>query len=140
MGSLARREEMRSALDRFFDRLWDDFMAPFAGGSWPSLDVVEEGDRYRVEVELPGVEPKDLQVTCEEGRLVIRGEKRQEARRREEGVQHLERRYGSFSRVVALPESVDASRAEATFRHGVLTITLPKREGAKTHRIQIRSD
>jgi HSP20 family protein len=139
-GLIRSADAFRSSIDRLFDRLmrWDDLVGP-SDLTWPAMEVTEDKDSYRIDVEIPGVEPKDVQLTFEYGRLVVRGEKRQE-KRSQEGTTHvLERRYGSFERSVMLPETADVDRAEATFRNGVLTISVPKREEARPRQIKIKT-
>jgi HSP20 family protein len=107
----------------------------------PRIDVVDEGEALRITAELPGMERKDLEILTEDGFLVLRGEKRQEANEREKGCYRLERAFGGFQRVLPLPEDVDVQRAEATFANGVLTLRLPKRENAaadSSRRIEIK--
>jgi HSP20 family protein len=96
----------------------------------PQVDVVDEGDALRISAELPGMDKQDLEVLLEDGFLVLRGEKRLDARKEEKGCYRLERAFGNFQRILPLPEGVDASRAEATFNDGVLTLRLPKTTAA----------
>jgi HSP20 family protein len=93
----------------------------------PGLDVVDDGDVLRITAELPGMEKKDLEILVEDGFLVLRGDKRLDARNEEKGCFRLERAFGGFQRVLPLPEGVDADRAEAEFADGVLTLRLPKK-------------
>lgn len=96
----------------------------------PRIDMVDEGEALRITAELPGMERNDLEVLADDGFLVLRGEKRQEAKEREKGCYRLERAFGDFQRVLPLPDDVDVQRAEATFANGVLTLRLPKQEKA----------
>ena len=95
----------------------------------PRIDVVDEGDALRISADLPGLEREDVEVLVEDGFLVLRGEKKHEAQTEEKGCFRLERAFGSFQRVIPLPEDVDPERAEARFDKGVLTLRLPKRPG-----------
>jgi HSP20 family protein len=92
----------------------------------PRLDVVDQGDSLCLSVELPGMEREDVELTVEGDALVLRGEKKVESKTEEEGCYRLERAYGSFQRVIPLPEGVDVEKAEAKFAKGVLTVQLPK--------------
>lgn len=133
------------ALHREMNRMFDDvlrgFDRPFGGfGSMtqaggPSLEVDETDKEYRVTAELPGLARDDVEITCDDGVLTIRGEKQGEKR---EGRTFSERWYGRFERRVSLPDA-DDSRAQASFRDGLLTVTLPKTERAqqKVRRIPI---
>ena len=101
----------------------------------PSLDVTGNDKQYTVTVELPGVDEKDLRVEMENNSLRIFGEKKQEFEEEGEGENkggyyRMERSYGSFQRVLTLPDDVDASAIKAAHKDGVLTITLPRKEEA----------
>ena len=97
----------------------------------PRIDMVDEGDALRLTVELPGMERQDVEILVEEEALVLRGEKKLESTSEEQGCYRLERAFGSFQRVIPLPDGVDAAQAEARFDKGVLTIRLPKMATAK---------
>lgn len=115
------------------DRWYGDFSpAKFA----PSIDIADEKKHLRITAELPGLEEKDVDLTVQEGVLVIRGEKKLENVTEEDGYYRTECSYGSFERAIPLPVEVDAERAEATFKRGVLTVRLPK-VGGETARRQI---
>jgi HSP20 family protein len=125
------------ALRRDMDRLFDDAFRSFGlssfgnGAGWPHVEVVDRDKEVRVTAELPGLEEKDVELRVEDNTLVLRGEKRTEVDDQER--QYSERYYGRFERHVALPAEVDDERANATFRNGVLTVTLPKTERARQH-------
>jgi HSP20 family protein len=106
----------------------------------PRVDVVDDGDALRIAAELPGMERKDLEVLVEDDAVVLRGEKKLESRSEEKGCYRVERAFGSFQRVVPLPEGVDVGRAEAKFDKGVLTLRLPKSAGEQSaaRRLEIR--
>jgi HSP20 family protein len=98
----------------------------------PRIDVVDEGLVLRVTAELPGMEREDLNVTVEDGALVLRGKKRQDVRSGENGCYRLERDHGSFVRTIPMPDDADPDRALAKFDNGVLTLTVPKSEALRT--------
>ena len=103
----------------------------------PSVDVIEEDDDVRVEVEVPGMSVEDLSVTIHEDSVVVRGEKKPEGAEAV-GVHRRERSYGAFRRVIHLPVEVDRDKAEATFKNGILVIVLPKsHEAAKKVQIKV---
>jgi HSP20 family protein len=106
----------------------------------PRVDVVDEGNALRISADLPGIDRKDVEVLIEDGFLVLRGEKKHEARSEEKGCYRVERAFGAFQRVLPLPEDVDVERAEAKFDKGVLTLRLPKtsRPGADARRIEVK--
>jgi HSP20 family protein len=133
---------------RQMDRLFDDFLAPgeqrsFAGGGatlWPSVDIAETDMAYLVSAELPGIDQADVEINLRDNALVISGEKRQETRDANGARSYTERTFGRFERILPLPDEVDADHVEATFKNGVLSITLPKDAKAqdKARRIEIR--
>lgn len=94
----------------------------------PRLDVTETEKSVEVKAELPGMERKDIDITLDRGLLVIKGEKREEKEKKERYYHLVERRHGSFCRTIRLPAEVKEEKIEATFKDGVLTVTLPKVE------------
>jgi HSP20 family protein len=129
-GILALRKEM----DRLFDRVWDrDWMdvAQLAEGWLPPLDVVETDQNLIVSIDIPGLEAKDVHVTVRENLLILRGEKHTDTELKDEKTYRTERSFGSFTRHVALPVPVDATKVNATVHNGVLKVTLPKTAAAK---------
>ncbi len=148
----ANREEMADpflAIRREIDRLFDEFTRGFptvfgttsATALLPEVDLTEDERSYRVTVELPGVDPKDVQVELRGDVLVIRGEKRDEHEEKGENRHLVERRFGRFERMIRLPAEVDVEQAEAVFDKGVLRITLPKPETAQqpVRRIEVKA-
>ena len=111
------------------DRWFGDF-SPAAFN--PRVDVVDDGDALRITAELPGMERQDVEVTVEDDFIVLRGEKKLEKKNEEKGCYRVERSFGSFQRVIPLPEGVEPDRAEARFENGTLTIRLPKAASAKS--------
>nr|WP_315591861.1 Hsp20/alpha crystallin family protein [uncultured Cupriavidus sp.] len=109
------------------DRWFGDFSS---SRFQPRIDVVDDGNAIRVTAELPGMERDEVQTTIEDGTLVLRGEKRQDAETEENGCYRLERAYGAFMRSIPLPEGLDLDQADARFARGVLTLRFPKTGGA----------
>ena len=105
----------------------------------PAIDVVEHADRFTVECDLPGIDQKDIDISIASGVLTIRGEKKTEKKSEKSKVYKKETWEGSFQKTVSLPTGVDADKVEATFTDGVLKITLPKREDAKTKKIELKA-
>jgi len=132
---------LRSQINRVFDDFWGESrLAPqreMAADFWPQVDVTETGKEIKVSAEIPGVEPKDIDVSVEDGMLTIKGEKKYEREEKEKGQYRMERGYGSFERAIELPAEVDESKAKAEFKKGVLRLTLPKRPGAPSRRKKI---
>jgi len=137
----ARRE--LEGLRREMDRLWESFFGERAGieaaEAWlPALDLTETKDNLIVKAELPGVDPKDVEITLSGNVLSIKGEKKQEKEEKEEDYHLIERRYGSFVRSIRLPVEVQEDKIEASYKNGILKIVLPKVEKAKKKEIKIK--
>ena len=103
----------------------------------PQIDVKETDKEFQVSTELPGMEQADLEVTFIDGALSIKGEKREECQEEKGNVYHSERRYGAFERIIPLSSDIDSNKAKATFKKGVLKISLPKTENARSNRKMI---
>jgi HSP20 family protein len=130
----------RKEMDRLLDRLWDGDEIP-SGVAWsPKVDFTETKETITVKAEIPGIEPKDVQLMLENGVLTLRGEKRQETEQKDERFYRMERSYGSFARSLRLPANVDATKATAVFKNGVLTIVMPKTAEARGKAIPITSE
>jgi HSP20 family protein len=133
---------MKSELDRWFDRLaelkWDEF--PMLGEWAPSMDISETKDSVVVKIEVPGMDQKDIEVSLQENRLTVKGEKKQEKEEKDERYHRVERSYGAFTRSVRLPVGVDAGKVLAAFKNGLLTVTLPKTPAAKGTTIPIKGE
>lgn len=126
-------------LDGFFGDLSRGAQGRTRQGNSPELDLVEAAQEIRVEIELPGVEEQDIEVSIAENVLTLKGEKRSTRESEEGDYRHIERSFGSFERQVSLPSEVDADGAEATFKRGVLTVRLPKSSRAQERRLEIKS-
>ena len=139
----AELETLRHDMERLFEDFSRDFRwgAPeVAGGSSaPRIDVSETEGEIRIEAELPGVEEKDVEVVLSNGRLTIKGEKKQEKEEKKKDYHLVERSYGSFARSIGLPFEADPGQIKATFANGVLHITVskPAEVKAKEKRIPI---
>jgi len=126
------------------DRLWEEFFgerrffAPFERRWRPSLSVAETRDKLIVTAEIPGMDAKDIDISVSNDVLTIKGEKKQEKEEKEENYHLLERSYGAFSRSVKLPAEIDVEKIDATYKQGILKITLPKKEEAKPQEIKVR--
>ena len=128
----------RKEMDRLFDRFWEGNETQ---GTWePKLDVSETKEAFYIKAEIPGIDPKDIQVNLENGILVLRGEKKQEVERKEERYYRSERMYGTFVRSLRLPTPVDGIKVNASFKNGLLTILLPKAAEAMGQSIPIKVD
>ena len=125
-------------LRREIDRLFEDTFTR-DGNNWtPAVDIKENDTDIRIDLELPGLKPEDVEITAENGLLSIRGEKRSERKEGEEGRYHVvERSYGTFMRTFTLPQGVDENQIQAEFKDGVLSIRIPKTALPQPKRIQI---
>lgn len=117
-----------------------DLWKPFSKKWGPHVDVSETADEVVVKAEIPGVNPKNLDVSLSEDLLTIKGEKREEEKKEGENYFRMERSYGSFSRSIQLPATVDLERVKATGKDGVVTIKLKKKEESKGRKIEITSE
>ncbi len=132
------------ATQREFDRLFREAFTPgFGEGeistrTWaPPVDIFENENNIVLKAEVPGVDPKDVEVRVEDNTLYLKGERRFEKETKEDNYHRIERTYGSFARSFSLPNSIDAEKVAAEYKDGLLTLTLPKREEAKPKTIKI---
>jgi HSP20 family protein len=135
-------ETLRREMDRLFDDLEGGFWRfPFGRPMFglepfwrreapliaaPAVDVAESQKAYEITADLPGLTEKDIEVKLANGILMIKGEKQEEKEEKKKDYHLSERRYGAFERSFRVPESVDSDKIEASFKNGVLTLTLPK--------------
>ena len=135
-----------SRLRSEMDRLWDEYFGagrrafrPMEEAWLPAVDVSETGDKITVKAEIPGMEAKDIDISMVGDTLVIKGEKKAEKEGKDENYHMVERSYGSFSRSMKLPATVDPDKVDASYKNGVLTIVLPKKEEVKPKPIEIKA-
>ena len=130
---------MKSFFDDDLFRGWDQGLS-VAG--YPEMDIIEDKESYRVKVDLPGLDKKDIKIELEDGLLSISGEKKEEKIEKDKNrFCHIERSYGSFTRTFRLPDNVDtAGHVDAKYANGVLELTLKKDESAKPKAIEIKVD
>jgi len=132
------QREMNRMFDSFF-RGGTDEEFPLAATSWrPAVDIAEEDSAFVVKMELPGVTKEDVKITMENGLLTVKGEKREEKESKGTNYHRVERGYGAFQRSFTLPNTVKGEKVEASFRDGILNITLPKSEESKPKEIEVR--
>ena len=105
----------------------------------PAIDLSETDSEVLVKASLPGVKPEDVEISVNDGILTVKGEKKSDDKTETESFYRREIRYGSFSRSVPLPSRVNHEQADAEFKDGVLTVTLPKAEDMRPKQIKIRS-
>jgi HSP20 family protein len=132
---------LQDRMNRMFDEVWgrghreDESVT----GNWmPSVDVKETKDALQLIAELAGIDPKDVEVTVEGGVLTLKGSRNFEKAVEGETYHRVERAYGTFERSFTLPTNVDPDRIQAIYKHGVLHLSLPKREEARPKSIAIK--
>jgi HSP20 family protein len=147
-------DRMSEEMDRVLDHVFGDFRSPRRAwltrrpfrslereGQWtPRLEAFQQGDRFIVRADLPGLKKDDVRVELTENAIAIQGERREEHREEREGYYHTEREYGQFYRTVPLPEGVIPESAQASFSDGVLEITMqaPPAEASRGRRLEIK--
>jgi HSP20 family protein len=150
-------ESLRREMYRLFDDFDRDFwgvpsrrsmfnIEPFSrrdlmSGATPAVDVAETPHAYEITAELPGMDEKNIEVKLVNGSLTIKGEKKEEREEKSKDLYVNERHFGSFERCFAVPEGVDMNKVEASFKKGVLTVTLPKKAEAQKpeKRIEVKA-
>lgn len=135
-------EEMERLMRRRFGSL-----APAEDGeeglvaAWaPAVDIREDDDQFVVHADIPGVEPKDIDVSLENGMLTISGERKEEKEDEKEGYRRMERFSGQFFRRFSLPDTADADKVKARSRKGVLELVIPKTREHQARRIEVEAD
>lgn len=133
---------LREEMDRM-GRLFEEFfgqgeLAPSAGAIWgPPMDITETEDKVRVMADLPGINPEELDISISDNILTVRGEKKEEREEQGEYPYSAERRYGSFSRSIDLPCSVDPNQVNANYHNGVLKIEMQKSPEIRRKKISV---
>ncbi|HJR18651.1 MAG TPA: Hsp20/alpha crystallin family protein [Actinomycetota bacterium] len=133
---------IQDELSRLFGRTYggSEALRPSAGGVWmPSMDVYETEDKIVAKLELPGIDPNNVDVSVEDSTLTISGAREFSDEVKEESYHRVERRYGSFTRAIALPQTADTENVNANFDKGVLTIEVAKVAKAKPKKIQVKA-
>jgi HSP20 family protein len=133
---------IQDELSRLFGRTFggSEALRHSAGANWtPSMDVYETEDKIVATLELPGIEPDNVDVSVEDSTLTISGRREFSNEVKEDGYHRVERRHGSFTRAITLPQTADTEKVNATFDNGVLTIEVSKAEKAKPKKIQVKA-
>ena len=146
-GSIRRRGNLFSDLNsiqqemnNLFDEFFGERHAELAEGNWmPVVDVSESDTDLVVRAELPGMTENDIELHLQDNVLTLKGEKKQEVKEDKENFHRVERSYGRFSRSFTLPCAVKSNEVQASFKEGILEISLPKSEEAKPKKIEIAS-
>ncbi len=137
---------LRTEMDRAFERFWrDPWSASLAdvfqssSGLGLRMNLAESENDVTVTAELPGVDPKDVDISVTNNVLTIRGEKKQEKEEKKRNYHYVERSFGSFHRSIQLPSSADPNKVDASYKNGILTVTLQKRPEDKPKRIPVKT-
>jgi len=128
---------MRENIDKFFDEPFSSRQLS-SGSFHPSVAIRETEKELVVEADLPGVKEEDVDVQIEDDKLIIRGERKHSSETKQEDYYHMESSYGAFSRTIGLPSYVDAGRAEAEVKDGILEVRVPKVESKKSKKIAVK--
>lgn len=109
-----------------------------ASSDWtPAVDIKEEMDKFILVADIPGIDPEQIDIHMENGILTIKGERESELKNEQKEYHRIERKHGTFYRRFTLPEGVNAEAIEATSKHGVLTLSIPKQEAVKPRKITV---
>jgi len=137
-GLQSLQNDMNKIFDEFFrgDNVAGD---SFLNRDWnPAVDIVEHKDQYILKAEIPGMKKDDVKITLENNVLTIRGEKKNEVEQKDEHFHRIERSYGSFERSFTIPGTIKTNDIDAQYKDGILTLTLPKAEEAKSKMIDVK--
>jgi HSP20 family protein len=136
---LPTRFSLAREMGGLFPELFEDIgTMKSARDEWvPSLDIAETETDVMIKAEVPGIDPKELDISVSDNILKIKGEKKEEKEEKTKSFHRCERSYGSFTRSVTLPAEVDASEIEAKAKDGILTITIPKHEVKEEQKVKI---
>ncbi len=132
--------QLRREMDRMFESTGEgEENSAIATADWiPAVDIKENKDAFELQVDVPGVDPKDIDVHMENGILTIKGERESEKKEEKEGYKRVERQYGSFYRRFSLPDTADADKIAAKCKNGVLDIIIPKKEAVQPRKISVQ--
>ena len=117
----------------------NDSLNMYTSGWRPAVDIREEKNCFLIVADVPGINPKDIEITMENGVLTVKGERHLDAEDSNENYKRVERMNGTFYRRFSLPDTADGERIEATGSNGVLEITIPKHEKVLPRRIEVKS-
>jgi len=132
------QDEIKQVFERFFGEDETDQSNVVTSQWTPRVDIKEEDKRFVILADIPGVDPKDIEISMDKSILTIRGERKAEIKEQNGKVTRVERAYGAFYRRFALPDSADAEGISAAGKHGVLEISIPKKPEAAPRRIEIK--
>ena len=132
-------EQMRREMDRAMDTRTAEGSSVATSDWVPAVDIKEEKDSFVIVADIPGVDPKEIEVHMENGMLTIKGEKESEKKEEHEGYKRVERSFGSFYRRFSLPDTADAEKITAKSNNGVLEVRIGKQEQVQPRKISVNS-
>lgn len=128
-----------SHLSREMDRLLRGTQSVSGSGVFPPLNLYDDGESVIVRAEIPGVDPKDMEIDATVNSLTIKGERKRAKTEEKASFHRRERSHGTFSRSINLPQEIDPKKVQASYKLGLLEVLLPKAEGTKPRKIEIKS-
>ncbi|HEB67083.1 MAG TPA: Hsp20/alpha crystallin family protein [Gammaproteobacteria bacterium] len=131
--------QLRREMDRLFETEQPSSGMVTAADWVPAVDIRETDKAFIITADVPGVDPKDIEVNMENGVLTIRGERKEEKEEEKEGYKRIERVRGTFYRRFTLPDTADAEKISAKSKNGVLEITIPKQEKVQPRKIEVEA-
>ena len=131
--------QLRREMDRLFETEQPSGGMVTAADWVPAVDIKETDKAFIITADVPGVDPKDIEVNMENGVLTIRGERKEEKEEEKEGYKRIERVRGTFYRRFTLPDTADAEKISARSKNGVLEITIPKQEKVQPRKIEVEA-
>ena len=129
--------QLRKEMDRAFELSGGENGSVVTSDWTPAVDVKESDNAFTIIADIPGVDPKDIEVHMENGILTIKGEREAEKKEEKEGYKRIERSYGSFYRRFTMPDTANADKIAAKSKNGVLEITIPKHEKVQPRKISV---
>lgn len=132
------QNEMSRLFESRFGNIYNADNSSVVTSNWtPTVDIKEEDTRFVLYADLPGIDPKDIEITMDNGVLSVKGQRVLDNEEARAGYKRVERAYGTFYRRFSLPDTADAERIEATGRNGVLEIVIPKHERVQPRKIAV---
>jgi HSP20 family protein len=132
-------QRLQRQMERLFEETLGPGLAAMRPGVYPMVNISEDPDHLYVRAELPGINPKELEITIHEGTLILRGERKIPEEAKDVSYHRRERESGFFRRVVALPTRVNPVQVEATYQDGIITIKMAKPEEIKPRKITVKT-
>jgi len=128
---------LRDDMDRLFSTFFGGFPEEVEGFWSPVIDIEEDDDNYFVKAEIPGMKKEDVKISVRGNALSVSGERKQESETKNKTFHRIEQSYGKFMRTITLPSEIDTERVKATYKDGILTVTLPKPEATRPKEIEV---